>query len=137
MPIGKKSLTVEVPEFIKADKSLSKAFIRGLFDTDGCISFQKSYNKNASKWQKQVRHKPTILFTTMSKSLIQSLLEMTADLGFAFRLGKPQLPKYSKTFAYRIRLEGKANVKKFFKTIKPKNPKHLAKFNAWLKQGFN
>jgi len=29
-----------------------------------------------------------------------------------------------------------ANVKRFFDTVAPQNPKHLNKFNTWLKEGF-
>jgi intein/homing endonuclease len=87
-PIGKKSLTVKVPKQIEENTDLFPYFIRDLFDTDGCIYFQKSYNKNASKWQKSCKHKPAVLFTSMSKDLIDSVIAMSKVLGFNFRMKK-------------------------------------------------
>jgi hypothetical protein len=133
---GKKALTVKVPNKIQKNKKLFSYFIRGLFDTDGCIYFQKSYNKNASIWQKSVRHIPTVFFTSMSKELIDSTYKMNKALGLEFRYDKPTVPRYSKSFCYRIRLQGKKKVKRFFRIVKPKSKKHLDKFNFWITQGF-
>jgi len=136
-PIGKKSLTVKVPAQIENNPKLFPHFLRGLFDTDGCIYFKKSYNKNASVWQKTVRHRPVVSFTSMSKELIDSVFKMNKNLELNFRMEKPAMPRYSTGFAYRVVLEGKKSVKRFFRIIKPKNQKHVNKFKAWLKQGFN
>ena len=40
-PIGKKKGKLRVPEEIKEDKLLLRAFLRGLFDTDGSLFFDK------------------------------------------------------------------------------------------------
>jgi intein/homing endonuclease len=71
-PIGKKARIITVPDFALSDSGLFVAFSRGLFDTDGCISFHKSYNKNASVWQKTNRHRPRIFFSTVSYSLAKT-----------------------------------------------------------------
>ncbi len=40
-PYGNKTLKIKVPKFIFKDKFLIRSFLRGYFDTDGCISFDK------------------------------------------------------------------------------------------------
>ncbi len=139
MPVGNKSAIVKVPEKIINNKRLHIHFVRGFFDTDGCIYFQKSYNKNASKWQKSCRHKPAVQLCSVSKELMYSLHGLLRSSDFNFVFTKPRSPdpeKNRKNIAYKIKLEGKENVKKFFNEIQPKNQKHINKFNKWLEQGF-
>lgn len=46
-PSGKKGNLLKIPTVIKQDDKLTRAFIRGLFDTDGCLFFdkRKTYKK--------------------------------------------------------------------------------------------
>ena len=136
MPVGKKSFIVDIPNSVKINSNYFIPFMRGLFDTDGCISFQKSYGKNSSVWQKEKRHRPIIKFTTVSKKLALSCLETLQKIGFKFRekTYTPKNPNWNTSYA--LVLDGKANAKRFFKVIKPKNQKHQNKFNIWLNQGF-
>jgi len=136
LPVGKKSHIIDVPNSLRNNLKLEIAYLRGLFDTDGCIYFQKSYNKNASKWQKSVRHKPVILFVSMSRNLMDSISKILTKLEIHFREEKPYVPRYSKTPLYRLRLEGKRNIKYFFEKVEPGNLKHINKFKKWLRQGF-
>ena len=136
MPSGEKSSRVNVPNLIKNNVVLHCDFIRGFFDTAGCISFQKSYNKNASRWQKKVRHKPTVSFTSISEELVDSLISMLNGLSFNFKKMFKKPSKIWEHNPFELRLEGKANVKRFFSVISPGNSKHLNRFNLWLRQGF-
>ena len=45
---GRKTHTVRIPDYVKkANKKIKFAFIRGLFDTDGCLRFERiNNNKN-------------------------------------------------------------------------------------------
>ncbi len=135
MIVGKKAHKVTVPSSIVSNPKLYTSFIRGLFDTDGCISFKKSYNKNASKWQKTVRHKPIITFVTVSKKLAVCVREMFLSIGLEFAIRK-QPPCNGNYYSYELRIESKKKAKRFFSIIKPKNSKHLRKFTVWLAQGF-
>ncbi|MCX6801227.1 MAG: hypothetical protein NTZ73_03490 [Candidatus Diapherotrites archaeon] len=135
MPIEKKCNKVTVSPSIVSDPQLHTSFIRGLFDTDGCIYFKKSYNFNASKWQKQKRHRPVIQFKTVSQKLAEQIQQILfiQDLKFNIYKERPYNGNYA---PYALRLEGKENAKKFFATIRPKNKKHLDKFYLWRSQGF-
>ena len=43
LPYGKKYSKLCIPKYFRKDKILLFAFIRGVFDTDGCITFKKRY----------------------------------------------------------------------------------------------
>src|SRR3989338_4691735 len=44
---GTKTYTVKIPEYVKkSSHSIKLAFLRGLFDTDGCLRFDKNHTKN-------------------------------------------------------------------------------------------
>ncbi len=128
-PIGKKAQKIKVPDFALSDAALFIAFARGLFDTDGCINFQKSYNKNASVWQKANRHRPRVFYATVSYSLAKGLQREFQKLGFHFSLRFNKAGGRNKNPYFKLELEGKKNSKKFFSVIKPESPKHLARFS--------
>lgn len=136
MPVGKKALNIGIPDGIKKNKKLYNHFLRGYFDTDGCIHFQKSYGSVASKWQKQYRHRPVIEFSTVSATLCNDVQEMASQLNFNFRNKRPHKGKKDKNPAYRLRLEGKENVKRWFLEIKPNNKKHVDRFKIWKNKGY-
>jgi len=136
MLTGNKAAICKVPKDILNNKNLYSPFIRGLFDTDGSIFFKKSYNKNASRWQKSKNHVPTIQFASASGSLIESTKEMLSIFGFKFLLSKYVSKNKNWNTMYFLRLSGKMNAIRFFECIKPKNIKHLAKFEEWLTKGF-
>jgi intein/homing endonuclease len=135
LPIGSKSIIVKVPNQIIKNKKLYKPFIRGLFDTDGSIYFSKSYNKNASKWQKEKHHIPIAAISTSSEKLAKDTLKMLKSLKFkySYRICKSKKGYHP---SHKLEIEGTKNVKLFFKQIKPKNKKHNDKFEEWLTQGF-
>ena len=135
MPIGEKSHKVKVPTKILNNKKLYISFLRGLFDTDGCIHFEKSYNKNASKWQKEKHHIPKVAITTVSKELSNQTAQMFQTIGLKFSV-RTIKPYKNNSEAYRIESKGKKRVKTFFSKIKPKNSRHIKKFEKWLSQGF-
>lgn len=119
---GKKTKTVTMPEYIRnADKQIRFAFIRGLFDTDGCLRFER---KN-----KDTNHKyPRLEFSTSSKQLCEDLFVMLNELGFKpHRWGKKE---------FKVSLCGKSNLEQFMKDTAPKNTKHLNKHLSWRKQGY-
>jgi len=134
--VGKKVASVKVPTIILRNNTLYKHFLRGLFDTDGCIYFQRSYGSSSSKWQKEYRHRPVVAFATVSLSLYREICRMVNCLGFNFYKTKPYKGRTNKNLVYRLRIEGKENVKRWFSLINPASKKHLDRFNIWLKEGY-
>jgi|SRR3989339_1345317 len=77
---GTKTYTVRIPDYIKtAEINMKRAFIRGLFDTDGCICFDK--NRTAFHYY------PKMEFNFASKDLRDDLVLLLNELGFK---GLPQ-----------------------------------------------
>ena len=118
---GRKTHTVEVPDYIfKSNLEIKRAFVRGLFDTDGCLNFMK-INKRVK------RDYPRIRFSFASKNLLFSLKILLEDMGF---------PAYSWNSGndYCLCLAGKKKLLKWEKEINPRNPKFLKKVDNWRNQ---
>ncbi|MEM3356617.1 MAG: LAGLIDADG family homing endonuclease [Candidatus Bathyarchaeia archaeon] len=73
-PQGRKTGTVQVPTQIleSNDKGVVKAFLCGLFSTDGCFSFQ-------------VNRGPRVEIQVKSKKLRDGFICLASKLGFSFR----------------------------------------------------
>jgi len=86
-----------IPRWIKENKAYSKACIRGLIDTDGCIY--------KCKREKQIY----IKFTNFNKQLLRDFREITLELKYPFaKANKNNLCLYRKN-----------EVVRFIKDIKP------------------
>ncbi len=107
IPYGNKVEKIEVPKVIteSKNKEIYRAFIRGLFDTDGCVNIIKS-KKNY----------PVITFTIKSEKIILQTKEMLIKLGFIPYAGK-----------WRIDINGNFMLNKWLKEIGSNNKKNLVK----------
>src|SRR5438309_2453851 len=105
MPFGRKKLSHLTPNFALHEMS----FIRGLFDTDGCV-----YTKYGPYMQ--------IQFKFASFSLIEYLRGCLIRLNF-----HPTFITRDDT-KFRFYLSRQAEIDQFFHVVKPKNPKHLKRF---------
>ncbi len=87
-PYGKKESTVKVPDSIlrSKDKKIISSFIRGIFDTDGCLNFDRKYGKNYRPFRRLFHFYPRILLCTVSKSLSNNLCYMLGELGLGYYL---------------------------------------------------
>lgn len=116
MPIGKKRI-LSVPDCILASNELSLAFIRGLFDTDGSLTFKRvSY--------------PTISISSHCRDFLVEIREIL--LKNDFRIGnviEEHTTINGKLFMkYRIFLYGKNNLESWFSKIGTNNPKNIIKY---------
>ena len=120
---GTKTYTVSVPDYIlEADVTIKRAFVRGLFDTDGCLRFER-VNK------RKMHDYPRIELGFASKALRDGLRLLLDDLGFRSFI-------WSDKTNFKICLSGKVMLAKWMTEIQPKNPKHLKKYDFWKKNGF-
>lgn len=119
---GSKVYTVRILENIfEANDTCKFAFLRGLFDTDGCIRFDRINSQKLHTY-------PRVEFCFASKLLRDDLFKLLQSLNFrCYTWGKRH---------YQICLEGKEQVSRWFDLIKPANTKHLNKFDFWLKKGY-
>jgi len=81
-PQGRKAGTVGIPKQIigSKDKEIIKAFLCGLFSTNGCFSFQ-------------INHEPREEIQVKSKELRDGFADLTGRIGFEFRTNEYLPPK--------------------------------------------
>ncbi len=123
-PNGKKD-NIEIPKIVLNSGYITD-FLRGLFDTDGCLQFVDR-NKKAPPY-------PRLSLTGKSKKLIMQVNTILLALGFTTSLVHEERPHY-KTGAIccvsRIFIYGKKNLKNWVKLIGFSNPKNIRKFKGW------
>ncbi|PIZ52276.1 hypothetical protein COY27_00745 [Candidatus Woesearchaeota archaeon CG_4_10_14_0_2_um_filter_33_13] len=118
LPLGKK-LNFMVPKDIERNKSLSEHFLRGYFDTEGCLYLERKNNKLY----------PRVEFSTISEQFFAQLKRILTNLNFRFCSSTENRAKNGWENLYRLRINGITMTNRWFNEIRPKNPKHINKFN--------
>ena len=114
---NKISKQVDIPSWVKTSDKFKKACLRGLIDTDGSFYVDKHKIKNKHYFN------PGLIFTTYSLPLFSSVKEMFISLGYH--------PTGKKRNLY---LRKEDEIMRYFREIRPSNPKHTAKFKKFLKE---
>ena len=113
LPSGKKK-DLSIPNYIKKDKIYLTAFLRGLFDTDGCFILQKSRKYYYIIAKISTKHK------NFAQDISDSLMTLSIPSYIA--------TKGSKFYeGYDVIIRNK-NAKLFFNIIKPKNQRNISKY---------
>lgn len=137
---GKKVNLASIPDWIKSsDIKVKMAFIRGVFDTDGCIFMQKDYTKYANEFNSKYHTKSRIRIVSISKKLMEEMSEILTSLKFRHVLRRRAGGfKYNRNnnVSYHLEINSIKDVQRFFKEIKPNNLKHVTKYLIWRKFGF-
>lgn len=81
-PYGKKSLTVRIPDFVCKSNNIGvkKYFLRGILDTDGCITFDRRYSNSYSLFKRQYHTYPRLNINTVSQGLSSDIQKLLKDL---------------------------------------------------------
>lgn len=124
-------INIHIPKAILKDKILLKRFIRGLFDTDGSIYFEKSYTS-----KHLMNNHPIIQFGTVSLNLSIDVYNFLKKLGLNPRIKRPHKGKKDKNIVYLIILYRKNDINYYINEIGFKNPKHSTKWQVYLKFGY-
>ena len=117
---------ISIPEKIRNNKTFLKRFLRGLFDTDGTIYFDKNYSSKTP-----INNHPMIKLGTVSKILADQVFDSLKELGFKPRMRKPYKGKRDKNTVYAVLLYKKRDIEFFINTIEFKNPKHYTKWQVF------
>ncbi|MBI2499113.1 hypothetical protein HYV88_02625 [Candidatus Woesearchaeota archaeon] len=137
-PYGKKSTTIQVPEVIKtsSDKTIISGFLRGYFDTDGCLFLLKRKGKYR-EFKRTHHHYPIIRFSTVSLNLHKDIIELLSKIGFSKIARYLYHPKsIRENIKYYITLYGYNNTERFFQEVGSKNPVKLSRLLVWKKLGY-
>ena len=117
LPSGKKSTIVKIPEVFLRRKKVMKAILRGIFDTDGTIVWDK----------RKIYRKPypRLSISTVSEKLARQTSSLLKELGFRVCFRKVKRRKKVRNQAYYIELYGFDQLKKWIDEIGFSNPKHI------------
>jgi len=116
LPIGDKIRHMhDIPAWIKSDRELAAACLRGIFDTDGCIFLERHDIKGKSYCY------PRMSFVSASAPLRASIHLLLTELGFDPRARSNR----------SVNLETKVDISRYFDMIGSSNPKHLDRFYSF------
>lgn len=123
LPLGKKR-NIQIPSVFLKNEKFKISVLRGIFDTDGCIYLQK----------KRKTLYPRVEFRTTSLPLGAQIIRILKDINIRAALYLIKRKNKNWQDLVCISVCGLERVKKFFKLVKPHNPKHIAKFEKLLTQ---
>lgn len=116
MPIGNKiNNGLRVPNWILKSPQYYKAFLRGLFDTDGCVYLDIHKNSESKKEYKHIG----IAITSYADTLRSDIIILLKGLGFNPTNSGKQMSVY---------LRRQNEIVKYFQEIGSHNPKHLQRY---------
>jgi len=104
---------VDIPEWIKRNSEYSRACLRGLIDTDGCIILHRYRSKGSMYYYKKIG------FTSRSYPLLHSVSAILSNLEIKHRITRN---------GYDVRIEANEGVRKYFQLVGTSNPKHLKRY---------
>ncbi len=120
LPLGWKS-NIKIPSIITKDERFLAACIRGVFDTDGCISFEK---------KPPTYSYPRIIITNTSKLLMFQLKKALIQIfGFNLSYWVSTHEEVNWKPTHRICIRGFKNIEKWKDLIGSNNPKNIKKLN--------
>ncbi|MBI2547581.1 MAG: hypothetical protein HYW23_04010 [Candidatus Aenigmarchaeota archaeon] len=129
---GKKVETY-IPDIIfNSTKEIKSAFMRGLADTDFCLSFKKNFKGKYSDPYIQLGCSSNILVRQCSK-ILKSLGITSTKILDSKEYDKRTDKFYIKNYLF---IHGKKNLKKWMESIGFHNPVHFTKYDIWKKFGF-
>ncbi len=107
---------VQVPTWIFSNEQFLIRLVRGMFDTDGCI--YRKYDQFA-----QIQFKFGCFETT------KSLHDVIKILNFNPTVIQREFNKSKGFYAWKFYLCRQSEIDSFFQSIKPRNPKHVERYN--------
>jgi len=135
-PYGKKSRIVKTPPTIlKESERVKCSFLKGFFDTDGSLSFDKRRG-NYVKFKRTHHCYPRIVLTTVSKQLSKEICLILKEIGISNYLQeyKPKNDNWSKK--YSVWIYGARNLELWMEKVGMSNPCKTIKYKIWKKYGF-
>jgi hypothetical protein len=136
-PKGNKSKVVEIPSIIlnSNEDIFKRAFLRGLFDTDGSLSFDRK-SRNTNPLKKKYHFYPRILLTTISRKMAEQVKKLCFQEGLNCSM-YGSIPKIkTESTKYKLQILGKSALDYWMEHIGFNNPSKRSRFEIWAKFGF-
>ena len=115
-PVDKKGNKIVIPRVIRKSENLTRSFIRGLFDTDGCLFFDKR--------KRYKRPYPRLQLEIASQKLFKEVADYLSEY---FRICTKKRTRYGKYIIYSLEIYGHEQLKKWLEIIGFSNNKHIKK----------
>jgi hypothetical protein len=109
--------------------------LRGFFDTDGCLTFDKKVG-NTNKFKKNFNYYPRLMFTTCSEPLKDGFLELVQKLGFNCKCYSYKSMKENENKKFKLQIVGKDALELWMNLIGSKNPSKISRYLIWKRFGF-
>jgi intein/homing endonuclease len=125
---------------ISKDKNIIKAFVRGIFDTDGSFWCEKSNASTSKLWKRKNNYIPQLGITSCSKILLVQIQSLLIKLDFKAKLkqknkaGFKNQRKIHDSFMLMIR--NKQEIERWFQVIGTNNLRHKTRYEVWKKLGY-
>jgi len=129
LPISDKS-EITIPKFV-LDSFFVIDCLRGIFDTDGSVTFKKKNQKYHSY--------PVLKIDNKSSKLVLQINLLLKKIGISssFQLNKIHVSSNRSTSPVStVYFSGKSNLLKWFNLVSSKNEIHTTKYKIWKKFGF-
>ncbi len=110
IPVGNKYSLLKIPDFVLKSKRRQLAFIRGLFDTDGCVILSRQHRKQP--------YYPRIEIKSKSCSFLNSVLLLLKNHGLAGSISR-------NAANYRLEVAGFKNLTLWRSAIGSSNKRNL------------
>ncbi len=136
-PYGKKSLIVRAPTFVMEteDPKIKAAFLRGIFDTDGCLTFNRRVCGKYCIFKKTHNYYPVIDIASISKDLISDLRVLLSTLGIHYCHRTYIHKKENEHISYTLYVRGNYFLTEWMASIGSNNPIQLSRYWIWKKYG--
>ncbi len=137
---GRKVKSAFVPDWIlNSDKQIVFSFLRGIFDTDGCVFCQKDYTRYANIFNSNYHSKIRIRICSISQKLIEQIFSLCKK--YDFRCVKRMLKggfscHRNRSDIHILEINEINSIHRWFQELKPSNPKHNTKYLIWKRFGF-
>jgi len=140
LPKGRKVYNASIPDWIQnSGEDIFFSFFRGLFDTDGCIQFDKDFTKYANEFTSKYHCKARARITSVSPVLMNQVFDLLTRNGIictkrirpgGFRNNR------NNNDSYVVEINRKDAIRWLFEDVVPSNTKHTTKYMVWKKFGF-
>lgn len=137
-PYGRKGDIVKVPDSVLFSHNLDvKAkFLRGLADTDGCLTFDRKFNGKYSKFKREKNYYPRIILTTISEELCKDVSGLLRNLNFRYRIQKYKSKHIEEHMRYIIWITGAEQLEKWITQVGFANYGKYSRYLVWKKLGY-
>ncbi len=132
LPSGRKHPSLRVPKVVCSSQDLRISFLRGVMDTDGCLTFKKRYT--------QTPYYSVITLSSQTKEFVQQLERVMRSCGlrpvpiydYPVNHNRRQEP----TVINRLELNGRSQLACWMEHIGFWNPKHTSKLLMYGKEKY-